>query len=849
MKKFIGIILAMAISFTLIPSTFAYSDVSNREDITVLSDLGIIDGFEDDTFRADEPLTRAQHVKIICSLLGYIDESQSATNYIDVPSTHWASGYINQATALKIVAGFGDGTFQPDVEVTYEQAIKTVVCALGYEPAAQTMASANWYNGYLNIASSLGITKGVKGSIGETITRGDMAKLVYNALSTQVMDVKTWGGNSTEYAKSDDTILSKYLEIEKWEGIVTNTPYMSFMAGANDGIIDLVDSYIYNYDGKKTENTFKTAKCDKDVEELLGKKVTCYVGEDSKGEWRIFSIAERDNYNDVIVIKASDVQEIDGDYVLYEGANGKTTKVKVSSEATYVCNYAEVADFDYSTANGYVTFINNDNESGYDYVIYFSYDVLGSVVKDIEAYDDIITFDADDIDEYDVEDEDVTIIVCRDGEPANITDIEVDDVISVIGTDDFKIYLVSSAKVTGKVKGLDKEEKIVTIDGEEYNYNGVNFTLSDYITAYINVDNEIVAIDTDDIAVNKYGMIIRAYTSSDDDAYKLEIIGTNGVKGTYEVAEKQAATVRALLESELGFSDGNGKLKYADIAKSIFSLTVKSSDGTITGVKKAATGDVTKIKNKKYDEETMTFGPIDINSSTVLFSIEQASDRTEVKADDVTVGEAVDFFTDDEGKDYTIYPIVPRDEVYAILIGTGITGTVNTKSDAVIIETVTIAHIESEDDIGYIITGIQGGKAVEYELFGCAKPNKGDVILLGAKNNNGVIEKYEPLTNAIDIKTTDSDLPNGKVREITGKVNRNDTDGTRLYFTNGTNVLLKSSANYTLVDCTSSKIKVEKKSKGVSIFGSAEKYESYAYVRYYDDVQTEVIIYRFNKVN
>ena len=120
MKKFIGILITMAICLSMfcVPVS-AYSDVKdNAEAIQVLSDLGILDGFEDNTFRENDQLTRAQAAKVMCCLLGYSDAAMGNTSFTDVLSTHWASGYINLAQAARIIAGFGDGTFRPEEAVT-----------------------------------------------------------------------------------------------------------------------------------------------------------------------------------------------------------------------------------------------------------------------------------------------------------------------------------------------------------------------------------------------------------------------------------------------------------------------------------------------------------------------------------------------------------------------------------------------------------------------------------------------------------------------------------------------------------------------------------------------------------
>lgn len=843
MKKFLGILLALSMIFTTLPC-FAYSDVSDREDITVLSDLGIIDGFEDNTYRADEDLTRAQLVKVICSLLGYTNLSTCNTSFTDVDSSHWASGYISFAHSKGIIVGFEDGTFRPEEKVSYEQAVKMVVCTLGYEPAAIALNSGNWYNGYLNIASSIGVTKNVDGYVGMNFTRGAMAKLLYNALSAQMMDMSSWGTNGAEYEKSDDTIMSKYLEVEKWEGILESTPYMSYMNGNNKAIVTLEkNATLYLYDGKTKVDNFKAAVCDKYIEDLLGKKVVCYVGEDDKGEWRIFSIAEKDNYNSILTVKASDVEKDNDGNVSYDNGN-KMIKVKLADSVKYIRNYEELAGvWEPTTANGNIIFVDNDRDNYYDYVIDFDYNRIGSVVSDIENYDGIISFDAEGIDEYDPDDEDVRIVVIRDGKTAQISDIQIDDTITVIGDDNssFKIYLVSSKTVSGLVKGINKSENTVTIGNQEYDYSidpdvNLTFNLNDNITAYFNVDNEIVSVDTDNIAINKYGMILRYYEDTNEEVAKVEVLFSNGTNGTYEIADNKKSEVATVV----GFT---GRLKYAKLAASLYQITLRNKDNRITKVKPVSYDIDAVTTGKTYDEETMTFGPIDIDNSTVLFSVEQSEDGY-VRAEDVSIGQATDFFTDEEGEDFTLYPYVNRNEVYSILIGTGITGTISNKNDVVIVESVSTTIIDSEDDTGYLVIGMQGGKEVEYTLYDCVQPSEGDIILLGTKDN-GVYKKYTVLMTADDIQTATDDTTTGKVRELFGKVDRENTTSTRLYIENGSNVLMKSSANYTLVDYTGSRLKVEKKTKGINIFGS-EKYNSYVYVRYYDDVQSEVIVYRFD---
>lgn len=49
-----------------------------------------------------------------------------------------------------VINGFEDGTFRPAGEVTYAQALKTIMLAAGYAEPAKT--GAHWASGYLTTA-------------------------------------------------------------------------------------------------------------------------------------------------------------------------------------------------------------------------------------------------------------------------------------------------------------------------------------------------------------------------------------------------------------------------------------------------------------------------------------------------------------------------------------------------------------------------------------------------------------------------------------------------------------------------------------------------------------------------
>ena len=128
------------------------SDESKKnEAVTVMSALNLLKGYEDGTFGPDKTITRAEFAAVVVRMLGMEDAAAgaaTATNFTDVPATHWAAGYVKIANQKGIIAGYGDGTFGPDDEVTYEQAIKMLVCALGYAMLPATLGSRYYYYHY-----------------------------------------------------------------------------------------------------------------------------------------------------------------------------------------------------------------------------------------------------------------------------------------------------------------------------------------------------------------------------------------------------------------------------------------------------------------------------------------------------------------------------------------------------------------------------------------------------------------------------------------------------------------------------------------------------------------------------
>ncbi len=112
MKKVLSFVLVLAMilgSFSMVFATAAFEDVEGTKyesAVTSLTDLGVINGYPDGTFKPDKNITRAEFCKVVIKSLGLdYDGSTAPTVFTDVPSSHWASGYVQAAYELGIVNG------------------------------------------------------------------------------------------------------------------------------------------------------------------------------------------------------------------------------------------------------------------------------------------------------------------------------------------------------------------------------------------------------------------------------------------------------------------------------------------------------------------------------------------------------------------------------------------------------------------------------------------------------------------------------------------------------------------------------------------------------------------------
>lgn len=584
LKKVLAFVVVFTMMFSFAVSANSFPDVSKdasyAEAVTVLSSLNVMIGDEKGNFNPDKILTRAEATALIMRVKGLAEAAEGAkgaTAFSDVAADHWASGSINLAYQSGVVKGMGDGTFAPESEVLYEQFVKMLVAALGYEPQVETLGG--YPTGYLVVASQKNITKGATGAAGTPVARSVAARLLYNALDVNMMKQTKFVKGEEEYAEAEDkenyTLLNKCLGFDKIEGKIDSVNFAATTDEDAQTTVTFAAGFKYNKlskdDSADYEKTYNVGKTDAANYEKF--YVVAYVGEDdATGKDTIYAISPKASKNNTLELDYEDLVSLTKDgssYKLKYDDNG-TDKTVTLDDASFYYNGVEDATkaISFLTAGdrpGHVTLVSSEgNTKTFDSAFVIEYGV-SYVVKEIDSKYNRITDLANEM-TVRFNKDDVTYNFIKNGENVTFADIAVGDVITLADSSDKKVETVYIGG--GKVEGTVTEERpsnndnYFTIDGNEYRVDkasGEEVSVKDSGVFYYNIDNRIVYKDATAGKVGDYAFL---YTSDTDVTLGSKSIEIQYLKadGTWEVS-KFASNVT------LKYGSKNTSYKINDIVK------------------------------------------------------------------------------------------------------------------------------------------------------------------------------------------------------------------------------------------------------------------------------------------
>lgn len=583
------LVVFVVTSLAVLPVSAAkFTDVpegsKTEEAVNVLSKLGVINGYDDGTFKPANNVTRAEFTAMLLRTRGMGSlGSTSLENppFPDVtdPSVSWAIGNIRTARDMKIINGYEDGTFRPNNTVTYEEAIKMIVCALGYGEMGVDTPGTAWYGRYLATATQLKFLDGAGGQISTPATRETIAKMLFNCLEVNIAE-----NNQI----SDKTILEADLGLVKNRGFIASNPEISLSAPDANLRADEIQITASSEKGGQETLTYKTDNVE-EYADMLGAQITFYYKEDRSTNTRNLVMADVEK--SVIVEVAADQIEADEStsstvsYYASENATRLTT-LNIDSDSIVVYNgqlYAASAEESTYEAFcdemgeaaipliGSMRFLDRDADKKYDIVFVDSYTayIASSVTtttktivdnnlrKDLKDNGNRIVLDPDDNSKK-------VKIVDKNGKEVSFSTIKTGSVVCVKesnplnGGEQVVTAVVCNETVSGSVKGVNSDDTI-QIDGKKYKFSAyapwINPIEGATVTMfapemgssgkfYLDFNGNIIGYDKTEVTTNQqYGYLMSAEIVKDkinklEDVLVLRLMTQTGTKTAYYAYDK-----------------------------------------------------------------------------------------------------------------------------------------------------------------------------------------------------------------------------------------------------------------------------------------------------------------------
>ncbi|KOS68521.1 hypothetical protein AEA09_08130 [Lysinibacillus contaminans] len=192
---------AVALAVTavaVVPASAAspFSDVSEDhphfKGISTLSKAGVVNGYDDGTFKPSQSVTRGQAAKIIVNAFELAAaDSVEKLNFKDLNKSSEYYESITKLVALGVVKGYDDNTFRPNETVTRGQLAAMIARALdlnakGTSPFTDVPEGSSYANAVTALYEA-GISTGISATeygVNNKVTRGQLATFIVNAMTT-----------------------------------------------------------------------------------------------------------------------------------------------------------------------------------------------------------------------------------------------------------------------------------------------------------------------------------------------------------------------------------------------------------------------------------------------------------------------------------------------------------------------------------------------------------------------------------------------------------------------------------------------------------------------------------------
>ena len=605
LKKVLALVLVVAtvLSFATVASAASFTDnaaITNNEAVSMLADLGVINGFTDGSFKPEGTVTRAQMAKMIFAASTGDDDATgfqgTSTKLTDI-SGHWAEGYIKYCYSLGIIAGFTDNTFKPDDNVTVAQAAKMLLVALGYD-ADQYTGSA-WSVNTMRDAKLAGVTDDVVAASVADASRDTAALMIFNTMFADCVNPEYQYDMGVKYVTghkaNGHTLAGDYFNLAKAEGIVKSAQ--------NDKV-----TIEYNATTAEGETVVQTRTFDLPGNyDMVGKNGTVYYETNKNGTYKGLYSTEVIVDDTIVTYKT-----VNGDSMYKSAVDSSKKQVTLADDITVYNNgtptahkASDIKDTDEAKNLGYtngkgteVLYIDANNDGKVETIKVTNYSVLK-----IGSYSTIT--------------ENLTVTL-KAGAALTTSSWDFEDVVNyesfakndIVTAVEYGgiLNMTKTTEVSGKVTGKVASSSSAKIDGTDYAYSAISDTtfaaqnINDEGKWYLDANGYIVSYDGDSkVSTDKLVYVMGVEAPSDLSGYQSVKLGfSDGTTAIVDVEKSDYAnpgTTAKVTEK------GNAVTK-----DTVASYTVSDNKYTLKyqGAATAATLEITKGKPQTIGGATTT---------------------------------------------------------------------------------------------------------------------------------------------------------------------------------------------------------------------------------------------------
>ncbi len=586
------------------------------------------------SFKPDATITRAEFAKIVVMTREGANAAfnQTTTNFPDMTGSEWAIPYVAHATGLGIINGYEDGTFRPEATVTYAEVVKMIVCALGYGPVVDTTLDP-WYTGYINLANQIGVTKSVGSLPDNEAPRGMVAQLCDNMLDTdRLVQTGTDANGKPTYSTSKGDIINNDDTTDS-EGVVTAV-FDNSLRGSDDSVNKSqikIDDTIYalsdnlkNTDlnqflGRGVKFTYTgSSKYTVTSIKAYGKYDTLEITDD---QFDSASLTSMTYYEDPDNDNKTKSVNLDKDlYIVYNGVG--VPKASISADLLQL-------------TNGTITLVNNDSDSAYDIAYVDSYKTYFvnapvtnngvTTIYDKSNYEPKIELNEDDVTAYRI----TTAGGAKtEAKLSSVVNKSVVSIAQPLTQTSGTTVMISTATVTGSVTSMSDDYNNIIVSSKEYkvapyfrklladNESTYKFSVGSNVKFYLDFMGRIVSTDVT-VSTDPYGYLMNYSTPSGIDGdYQVKIFGaTTGKWATYTLADNvringtsvKAANVGAELETSASRINAKKSAATGDFVslndRAAQVVKYKVSNNKITELTTVGTGDEGGITAAKFSTD------------------------------------------------------------------------------------------------------------------------------------------------------------------------------------------------------------------------------------------------------